>query len=109
MDELRALDLEIKKERKISTTGKVLLGVTGSIFTCICAITIPFVSPALRKVCLPYVPATSRQVDNVMQLLKGRSGRVVDLGSGDGRIVSGIKLTIFEKTTVIICVGQVIS
>ena len=108
MDELRALDLETKKERKISRTGKVLLGVTGGIFSGICAITIPFVSPALRRVCLPYVPATSRQVDNVMQLLKGRSGAVVDLGSGDGRIVSKIKLTISEKVTVKICVNMVI-
>ena len=90
MDELQTLNLETKKEHKISTTGKILLGVTGGIFTGICAITIPFVSPALRRVCLPYVPATSRQVDNVMQLLKGRSGTVVDLGSGDGRIVGMI-------------------
>lgn len=47
----------------------------------------PFVSPALRKVCLPYVPATSIQVQNVLSVIKGRQGRLVDLGSGDGRIV----------------------
>lgn len=48
----------------------------------------PFILPALRKVCLPYVPATDRQVNNVMKLLKNKKGRVIDLGSGDGRIVS---------------------
>ena len=42
------------------------------------------------QVCLPYVPATPTQVHNVMHQLKGRSGSLVDLGSGDGRIVSSI-------------------
>lgn len=48
----------------------------------------PFVSPALRKVCLPYVPATNLQIQNVLSVIKGRKGKLVDLGSGDGRIVS---------------------
>ncbi|XP_053133159.1 adenine nucleotide translocase lysine N-methyltransferase isoform X4 [Hemicordylus capensis] len=37
---------------------------------------------------VPYVPASAQQVENVMLLLKGRSGKMVDLGSGDGRIVN---------------------
>lgn len=37
---------------------------------------------------VPYIPASKAQVDNVMTLLKGRNGGLVDLGSGDGRIVS---------------------
>jgi len=41
----------------------------------------------LSKICLPYVPATTQQVENVMTLLKGRRGPIIDLGSGDGRIV----------------------
>ena len=52
------------------------------------AVVIPFVLPALRKYCLPYVPATPIQIDRVLLQLKGRSGKVVDLGSGDGRVVS---------------------
>lgn len=47
----------------------------------------PFVSPALRRVCLPYVPATTSQVNNVLLALRGRHGSLLDLGSGDGRIV----------------------
>ncbi|XP_077172496.1 adenine nucleotide translocase lysine N-methyltransferase isoform X2 [Paroedura picta] len=47
--------------------------------------------PGFRKVPLklqvPYVPASVKQVENVMSLLAGRSGKMVDLGSGDGRIV----------------------
>jgi hypothetical protein len=51
------------------------------------AICVPFVTPALRRICLPYVPATLDQVQNVLKGLEGRSGTLVDLGSGDGRIV----------------------
>ncbi|XP_049416980.1 adenine nucleotide translocase lysine N-methyltransferase [Epinephelus fuscoguttatus] len=47
--------------------------------------------PGFRKVPLrlqvPYIPASKAQVDNVMTLLRGRKGGLVDLGSGDGRIV----------------------
>lgn len=54
--------------------------------TIICA---PFVSPALRKFCLPYIPATNEQIKNVLIALKGKHGTIIDLGSGDGRIVLG--------------------
>uniref|UniRef100_A0AAY5KN69 Protein FAM173A n=1 Tax=Esox lucius TaxID=8010 RepID=A0AAY5KN69_ESOLU len=47
--------------------------------------------PGFRKVPLrlqvPYLPASRIQVQNVMKLLSGRKGNLVDLGSGDGRIV----------------------
>ncbi|XP_051877096.1 adenine nucleotide translocase lysine N-methyltransferase [Pristis pectinata] len=47
--------------------------------------------PGFRRVPLrlqvPYIPASRKQVQNVMTLLEGRSGKMVDLGSGDGRIV----------------------
>ncbi|XP_068193174.1 adenine nucleotide translocase lysine N-methyltransferase [Antennarius striatus] len=47
--------------------------------------------PGFRKVPLtlqvPYIPANKAQVENVMTLLKCRKGGLVDLGSGDGRIV----------------------
>ena len=59
------------------------------------AVTTPFVLPALRKVCLPYVPATTTQVSNVLRILEGRKGSLIDLGSGDGRIVSD---NCFEST-----------
>lgn len=50
-------------------------------------------TPALRKYCLPYVPATSVQVENVLNLLRraNRGGALLDIGSGDGRIVIGTK------------------
>lgn len=37
------------------------------------------------------MPASKAQVNNVMTLLRGRKGGLVDLGSGDGRIVSIIR------------------
>ncbi|XP_058434559.1 adenine nucleotide translocase lysine N-methyltransferase isoform X7 [Marmota monax] len=36
---------------------------------------------------VPYVGASARQVEHVLSLLRGRPGKMVDLGSGDGRIV----------------------
>lgn len=77
----------IRKRPPLTKTGKVLLGITGASFFAVVAVATPFLLPALRKVCLPYVPATTQQVENVMKLLSGKSGRLVDLGSGDGRIV----------------------
>lgn len=54
----------------------------------ICA---PFVTPAFRKYCLPYVPATNNQLNNVLKLLQANSSeKLLDIGSGDGRIVIGI-------------------
>ncbi|XP_027718777.1 protein N-lysine methyltransferase FAM173A [Vombatus ursinus] len=50
-----------------------------------------FLMPGFRRVPLklqvPYVPSSRQQVENVLNVLRGRSGKMVDLGSGDGRIV----------------------
>nr|XP_020453419.1 protein FAM173A-like isoform X2 [Monopterus albus] len=55
------------------------------------AMWVGILQPGFRKVPLrlqvPYIPASKGQVDNVMILLRGRKGGLVDLGSGDGRIV----------------------
>ncbi|KAG8007082.1 hypothetical protein GBF38_023220 [Nibea albiflora] len=55
------------------------------------AMWVGILQPGFRKVPLklqvPYIPASKAQVDNVMTLLRGRKGGLVDLGSGDGRIV----------------------
>lgn len=88
--DLEKTRLEGKTKPKLTTVGKVLLGVSGASFVALCAVTTPFLLPALRKVCLPYVPATNTQVSNVLKLLQGRSGTLIDLGSGDGRIVSSL-------------------
>jgi hypothetical protein len=78
-----------KSRPKLTKTGKILLGISGASFVGVFAAAVPFLLPAMRRVCLPYVPATTEQVRNVMSLLKYRKPgqRLVDLGSGDGRIV----------------------
>ncbi|XP_040829544.1 adenine nucleotide translocase lysine N-methyltransferase isoform X2 [Ochotona curzoniae] len=47
--------------------------------------------PGFRRVPLrlqvPFAGASARQVEHVLALLRGRPGKTVDLGSGDGRIV----------------------
>ncbi|GJQ75331.1 hypothetical protein Trydic_g23514 [Trypoxylus dichotomus] len=76
-----------KKDVKLSSTGKILIGITGGVAVALTVISAPFISPALRKICLPYVPATTSQIENILIALKGKTGKLVDLGSGDGRIV----------------------
>ncbi|XP_007903516.2 ATP synthase subunit C lysine N-methyltransferase [Callorhinchus milii] len=67
--------------------GLVLAGAAGGAALALYVAAAPFVAPALRRVCLPFVPASPAQVDNVLRLLAGRRGALVDIGSGDGRIV----------------------
>lgn len=78
------LPIEARKSSKI---GLFFIAATGGLATAISVVCFPFVSPAFRKICLPYVPATRQQIKNVIRALNGRSGSLIDLGSGDGRIV----------------------
>jgi len=67
--------------------GLVVAGVVGGLGILTTGLTIPFLLPALRRVCLPFVPATTVQVGNVVAALGGRGGGLLDVGSGDGRVV----------------------
>lgn len=81
---------EVKESQSRSRLGVIVTGVLGGSLVALYAVAAPFVTPALRKVCLPFVPATTAQVENVLRVLRARSGTLVDIGSGDGRIVSAI-------------------
>lgn len=82
---------EENRDRKgRSRIGLVVTGLVGGSLVALYAVAAPFVAPALRKVCLPFVPATTTQVENVLKALRARSGTLVDIGSGDGRIVSTV-------------------
>uniref|UniRef100_A0A182NXI7 Methyltransferase domain-containing protein n=1 Tax=Anopheles dirus TaxID=7168 RepID=A0A182NXI7_9DIPT len=72
-----------------SLSGKILIGVTGGIAVGLSIVCYPFVAPALRRHCLPFVPATPKQICNVLSFVKPSNGgsRLLDIGSGDGRIV----------------------
>uniref|UniRef100_UPI00358FA626 ATP synthase subunit C lysine N-methyltransferase-like n=1 Tax=Myxine glutinosa TaxID=7769 RepID=UPI00358FA626 len=78
--------------------GLVLAGITGGAVFALYAVAVPFVLPALRAVCLPFVPATDKQLANVLSLLRGRRGRLADIGSGDGRIVIAAAKHGFQAT-----------
>ena len=94
MDSESHVGIELQQENKMlkkSLFGKVVLGITGATALGIVLGTAPFVTPALRKICLPYVPATERQVTNIIKMAKTskrQGSTVVDLGSGDGRVAS---------------------
>ena len=96
------LGLEQQQDNRHSRTsskfGKVILGVTGAAAIGLVLVTTPFVTPALRKICLPYVPATERQISNILlmaQVSKCPGAKLVDLGSGDGRVVCIFSTYIF--------------
>ncbi|XP_054458619.1 ATP synthase subunit C lysine N-methyltransferase isoform X2 [Anoplopoma fimbria] len=78
---------DVKEKKSRSRAGLIVTGMLGGSLVALYAVAAPFIAPALRKVCLPFVPATTAQVENVFGVLRARSGTLVDIGSGDGRIV----------------------
>lgn len=79
---------EVDKAKKWKKFGIWTAWVLSGSCVALFGLTIPFFLPALRKYCLPYVPATPAQMEKVLHYLKGRTGKLVDVGSGDGRVVS---------------------
>lgn len=77
-----------KKPEEGKSGSLIIPGIFGSTGFFIMAVAVPFTFPGFRKFCLPYVPATDAQVRNVIRCLKNRKGNMIDLGSGDGRLVS---------------------
>ncbi|XP_056609074.1 adenine nucleotide translocase lysine N-methyltransferase [Triplophysa dalaica] len=77
------------KEKRLG--GWQILQLTAGTGLAVYAVWAGVIMPGFRRVPLklqvPYMPASRSQVCNVMTLLKGRSGGIADLGSGDGRIV----------------------
>ncbi|CAI5650042.1 unnamed protein product [Oreochromis niloticus] len=60
---------------------------------------------------VPYLPSSKDQTVNVMKLLEGRSGRLADLGSGDGRLVfaasaAGFQSTGFEINSILVACAR---
>ncbi|VDM69696.1 unnamed protein product, partial [Strongylus vulgaris] len=78
-----------------ATSGLIVAGIAGATAIGISFAAIPFVTPALRRVCIPYVPATPPQLKNVSRALAEctpKQGPLIDLGSGDGRMKFGEQL-----------------
>lgn len=72
---------------KKSSWGILVPVMVGGALVALYAVATPFITPALRKVCLPFVPATSKQIENVVKMSQRGRGSLVDIGSGGGRIV----------------------
>ncbi|KAF3828774.1 hypothetical protein GH733_004680 [Mirounga leonina] len=66
---------------KKSSWGFLFTGIIGGTLVAVYAVATPFLTPALRKICLPFVPATTKQIENVVKMLHCRRGSLVDIGS----------------------------
>ncbi|KAE8292061.1 Protein FAM173B [Larimichthys crocea] len=80
----------------------VLSACLGTLFTGLYGLWSLFVVPGFRKVPwslkVPYLPSSKDQTLNIMKLLEGRTGRLADLGSGDGRVVLAASSAGFQST-----------
>ena len=76
---------EVNRTERMRRLGLAVGCAIGGVGAGIMLLVLPFVTPAFRKFTLPYVPATSLQLERVLGYAAGRRGKVVDLGSGDGR------------------------
>ncbi|XP_058492974.1 adenine nucleotide translocase lysine N-methyltransferase [Solea solea] len=88
---------------------------TGALFTGLYGVWSLFAVPGFRKIPwslkVPYLPSSKSQTLNTMKLLEGRTGRLVDLGSGDGRLVfaassAGFQCTGFEINSLLVAYAR---
>ncbi|GAA6223170.1 protein FAM173A [Lates japonicus] len=93
----------------------VLSACTGALLTGLYGVWSLFVMPGFRKVPwrlkVPYLPSSKDQTLNTMKLLQGRTGRLADLGSGDGRLVfaassAGFQCTGFEINSILVAYAR---
>ncbi|XP_060894777.1 adenine nucleotide translocase lysine N-methyltransferase [Labrus mixtus] len=84
---------------------------TGVVLTGLYGVWSLFSVPGFRRIPwnlkVPYLPSSKDQTLNTMKLLEGRTGRLADLGSGDGRLVfaassAGFRCTGFEINSILV-------
>ena len=81
------------KSKRLQTIASIGIAFFGSVSIGLLALSLPFVWPAFRRHVLPYIPATDLQIHNVLKLVKKTKPlTLIDLGSGDGRLVSPFNL-----------------
>ncbi len=88
--ELSSLQTE-NRSKRIALIGVTVFGSASFALLSIC---LPFIVPAFRRIVLPFIPATDSQINNILKIVKnskqstvGKPLTLIDLGSGDGRIV----------------------
>nr|XP_046243624.1 adenine nucleotide translocase lysine N-methyltransferase [Scatophagus argus]XP_046243625.1 adenine nucleotide translocase lysine N-methyltransferase [Scatophagus argus]XP_046243626.1 adenine nucleotide translocase lysine N-methyltransferase [Scatophagus argus]XP_046243627.1 adenine nucleotide translocase lysine N-methyltransferase [Scatophagus argus] len=98
-----------------SRSHPVLSASLGALITCLYGVWSLFTMPGFRKIPwrlqVPYLPSSKDQTLNIMKLLEGRTGRLVDLGSGDGRVVfaassAGFQCTGFEINSILVAYAR---
>ncbi|XP_020787967.1 adenine nucleotide translocase lysine N-methyltransferase isoform X3 [Boleophthalmus pectinirostris] len=101
--------LSLQREHPVVTacSGALLTGMYGlwSLFA------VPGFRRVPWKLKVPYLPSSKQQTVNVMRHLHGRSGRLADLGSGDGRLVfaassAGFQCTGFEINSILVAYAR---
>lgn len=77
------------QNNRLQKVGFIGLSLFGCASIALLSFSLPFVVPAFRRIVLPFIPATDSQVSNVLQIIRQQKkpSSVIDLGSGDGRIV----------------------
>eukprot|EP01147_Barroeca_monosierra_P001857 gene1857-4954_t len=96
-----ALNSKLVKISTFTVVYGLLLPCKGITIGVLTAGLIPFLSPAWRRGSPPYIPTTSFHVSSISNACNQfRRTRLVDLGSGDGRIVNQV-----AHTVQIPCVG----
>ncbi|KAK9522873.1 hypothetical protein VZT92_019312 [Zoarces viviparus] len=101
--------------RPTSRAHPVLTACTAALLTGLYGVWRLFAVPGFRKIPwnlkVPYLPSSKVQTLNIIQLLEGRTGRLADLGSGDGRVVfaassAGFQCTGFEINSILVACAK---
>uniref|UniRef100_A0A3P8RZF7 Si:dkey-190g11.3 n=1 Tax=Amphiprion percula TaxID=161767 RepID=A0A3P8RZF7_AMPPE len=112
------IEVILQDHSRVLPTSKphpVLSACTGALLTGLYGVWSLFVVPGFRRVPwklkVPYLPSSKDQTLNTMKLLEGRTGRLADLGSGDGRLVfaassAGFQCTGFEINSILVAYAR---
>ncbi|KAM9330990.1 adenine nucleotide translocase lysine N-methyltransferase-like [Gastrophryne carolinensis] len=94
-------------ERPNSRVSWLAVGMTAGMYALWLMSVFPLFCRVPWNLRVPYLPSGRAQTANVLKLLKGRKGQLVDLGSGDGRLVFaaaslGFKCTGYELNPLLV-------
>ncbi|XP_019733570.1 protein FAM173A [Hippocampus comes] len=114
-DSIEVILQDFEKVLPLSSPHPLLSACTGALFAGLYGVWSLFTMPGFRKIPsnlkVPYLPSSRDQTLNIMKLLEGRTGRLADLGSGDGRLVfaassAGFKCTGFEINSILVAYAR---
>ncbi|XP_035514027.1 adenine nucleotide translocase lysine N-methyltransferase [Morone saxatilis] len=113
-----SIEIILQDRGRVLSTSRphpVLSTCVGALLTGAYGVWSLFALPGFRKIPwslkVPYLPSSKDQTLNIMKLLEGRTGRLADLGSGDGRVVlaassAGLQCTGFEINGILVAYAR---